>query len=77
MLPSFEAPAAELLPALQAAGLRFLHFVHTVLATEEGFQARSADLEVWAEESASALRSWSAGETEPGPDLPHQTPRDG
>jgi hypothetical protein len=72
VLPSFEAPATELLPALQAAGLRFLDFVHTVLATEEGFQARSADLEVWAEESASALRSWSAGGTgtRPGPAAP-------
>jgi hypothetical protein len=62
VLPTFEAPAAELLPALHAAGVRFIDFVHTVLADQPNFQARIADTEQWAEESASALHSWSAGD---------------
>lgn len=61
VLTPFEAPAACLLPALQSAGVRFIDFMRTVTADQPAFQAQNADLEQWADEAASAIRSWSGG----------------
>lgn len=76
VLEPFEAPAADLLPALYASGVRFIDFVDTVLADQPDSQAQHADLEQWAEEAAAAIRSWSAGNagglTDPPPQHPSQ-----
>jgi hypothetical protein len=55
LIPTFEAPSDDLLPALYACGTRFLSFLHATLAEVPEFQARLPDLEYWAERAAEAL----------------------